>query len=269
MMLYQKNISKFCKIIQKNNIPLNLYKTGVEMRREKYDNGNNINKFVYSDYGPCDKIIIQDNHHSYGQNNEIYKKKVIKSCHRYSEQWLKFSEKAYDIKFEDYKDYKYQNRKLRIVIFTKNSVKNEWQLIYKLIKNLSNVDVKLIDKPRGILKPLHIQDNSNINITSSELINWCDIVISHSSSVLIEAVIKNKKIFFLEYLSLENQDLVVNDYDFFEKMSSHNHLISSIKNFQKTLNHNFKNKDHFLTTVLGKNYKDNEYLEKIVDKLYN
>ena len=38
-----------------------------------------------------DKIIIQDNHHSYGQNNEIYKK-VIKYVIDI-EQWLKFSEK--------------------------------------------------------------------------------------------------------------------------------------------------------------------------------
>ena len=38
--------------------------------------------------------------------------------------------------------------------------------------------------------------------TTSQLIDWCDVIITaRSSSVLVEAVIKNKKIILLEYLN--------------------------------------------------------------------
>ena len=93
-------------------------------------------------------------------------------------------------------------------MFTTNSAKDRWDEIFNLISDIKNTDVKLIKKPRGILKPLHLQENNNIKFTSSELINWADIIVSHASSILIEAAIKNKKILFLEYLSLSGEILL-------------------------------------------------------------
>ena len=85
----------------------------------------------------------------------------------------------------------------------------------------------------------------------------------------IEAAIKNKKILFLEYLSLSGEDLIVNDYNFFEKIHSDNQLISAIKNFKFEKQNNFLSKEFFLSKVLGKSYANNNYLENLIDKLYN
>ena len=101
-----------------------------------------------------------------------------------------------------------------------------------------------------------MQENNNIKFTSSELINWADIIVSHASSILIEAAIKNKKILFLEYLSLSGEDLIVNDYNFFEKIYSDNQLAASIQNFKFEKQNDFLNKEYFLSSVLGKNYVD-------------
>lgn len=254
---------------KKNEIPLYLYKSGVDMRREKNQITNSKNEFVYNDYGYCSKIIIQDNHHIVGEEHKTYREKVVKSCHRYSYQWINYSENAYDIKFDSAENLYDEKKKLRIVIFTTNSTKNKWDDIYKNIKNLNYVEVKIVKKPRGKLKPLHLHKNSNIEHSSSELINWSDIVISHSTSLLVEAVIKNKKILFMEYLSSKKEDLIIDDYDFIEKIFSDNHLNASIQNFKNNGPTNFINKEHLLLKMLGKNYKDNKYLEKFVDKLYN
>ena len=69
------------------------------------------------------------------------------------------------------------------------------------MKSLDYVDVKIKYKPRGNLQPLEIQNKDDLNNTSSELINWCDLVISHTSSVLVEAILKKKGIIFLNHLT--------------------------------------------------------------------
>ena len=255
---YKKIISLYAK---EKKIPLFLFKNGVEMKRY------NKNEFEY--FVECDKIIIQDNHHQIDQNNLAHQK-IIKSCHRYSKQWLDRAEDAYDIKIKDFRSLKSENsRKTRVVIFTTNSARDRWDEIYTLINDIENIDVKLVKKPRGILKPLHLQENNNIKFTSSELINWADIIVSHASSILIEAAIKNKKILFLEHLSLSDEDLIVNDYNFFEKIYSDNQLAASIQNFKFEKQNDFLNKEYFLSSVLGKNYANNNYLENLIDKLYN
>ena len=66
--------------------------------------------------------------------------------------------------------------------------------------------MKIKIKPRGQLRPLHIQENIINEYNTSELVNWADVVVAHSTSILIEAIIKNKKILFLNFLySLEDK----------------------------------------------------------------
>jgi len=74
---------------------------------------------------------------------------------------------------------------------------------------------------------------------------------------------------FLEHLSLSGEDLIVNDYNFFEKIYSDNQLTASIQNFKFEKQNDFLNKEYFLSSVLGKNYAKNNYLENLIDKLYN
>ena len=41
------------------------------------------------------------------------------------------------------------------------------------------------------------------------------------------------------------------------------------KNFKFEKQNDFLNKEYFLSSVLGKNYANNNYLENLIDKLYN
>jgi len=235
------------------------YKTGVDMVKNKI---YNYKKLEFSD-----KIIIQDNH--YKLIGENIKNKVYKSCHRYCEQWLSYSEHAYNYQLKDYNCDLNTKRKKKIVIFTRSlsSSKNRWGEIYDLINALENTDVKIKIKPRGNFQPLDSQKNSQLDLSTSELINWCDIVVSHTSSVLVEAVIKRKKILFLEHLSKFKEDLLIRDYNCFTKITSDIQLTNFIKEF-KIKNENYHQNSKFLEKVLGKNYKEDNILEKLIDKLY-
>ena len=86
-----------------------------------------------------DKIIIQDNHHKVEQNNLI-NNKIIKSCHRYSKQWLDYSEGAYDIKMKDFPSLKVRLVEKLELQFTTNSAKDRWDEIFNLISDIKNTD---------------------------------------------------------------------------------------------------------------------------------
>ena len=85
-------------------------------------------------------------------------------------------------------------------------------------------------------------------INSSEIINWADLIVSHISSVLVEAFIKEKNVLFLEYIVKDKNKtpwpLIDKEYDwedqrwkeyyhledhsFYIKINSLNHLIEEI-----------------------------------------
>lgn len=253
---------RYCKVFfnlsDKLKIKFFTFKNGVDMRKKII--------FRYNDYSYCKKIIIQDNHYILDDKKN---KNVIKSCHRYCLEWIKLSENAFDYKMIDYKENFEKKKKLKIVIFTRSlsSSINRWDHIYQLVKSLDYVDVKIKYKPRGNLQPLEIQNKDDLNNTSSELINWCDLVISHTSSVLVEAILKKKGIIFLDHLTKLKEDLLINDYSLFNKVNSDEELIDKIKNF-KNSKLDKTEYDKFLINVLGENYKDSTYLEKLIDKLY-
>ena len=84
---------------------------------------------------------------------------------------------------------------MKIVIFTRPFINYiEWKKIEEKINSLSNVEVKLKIKPRGDLSPLHASRHFAVHRTSSELINWADLIVSHISSILIEVFIKKNQI---------------------------------------------------------------------------
>ena len=64
----------------------------------------------------------------------------------------------------------------------------------KLFEGIKNLEIEFGNKPKSLLP----QKSCNFlydKFNASQLINWADIIISHSSSILIEAVLKSKNIF--------------------------------------------------------------------------
>ena len=79
------------------------------------------------------------------------------------------------------------------------------------------------------------------------MINWADIIISHSSSVLIEAIQKNKNVFYCNFLNYNDKFDI--DNNFFEDIKgfyyfdSLTELINALENNQKYENLEYTNED--------------------------
>ena len=170
------------------NVKINCYNLGIEMRK-------NI-KIDPADFDFYDNVIIQDQNLIVKDYN-IKSEKIIRvASSRYSLNWLQEVDNIYRYKLKNYSQ-KLNNRKLKILLVTQSFFKlKSWKMIQEKIKGIENIDLKIKLKPRGQFKPLHIQDNIVREYNTSELINWADVIVSHSSSILVEAVIKSKEFYF-------------------------------------------------------------------------
>jgi len=152
-----------------------------------------------------------------------------------------------------------------------------WQKIYEELKKISNIELKIKFKPRGQFRPLHSQKNIINEYNSSELINWADIIVAHSSSVLIEAIIKNKKILFLNFLynleKIKKSNYIFENQNVVENINSKEDLINRIQNLK--INETYitndekyqKSKNFFLQKIFGNNYfnKESIYNKEFID----
>ena len=249
----------------------------------------------------CHKCIIQEAMVTTPEEINLKKKIVRINSARYSIEWLEILEKINYLKLKDYKPYFPNKDKLKIVIFTRPFINYiEWKKIEEKINSLGNTEVRLKIKPRGDLSPLSVNRQTLQQFTSSELINWADLVVSHISSILVEVLMKKKPLFYLDYitkdkyketwhyytefkkknkiqentpfyldkdLSAAHNHLV--DHSFFVKINSLDHLIKEIvsfsKNVQNSNENELKNKKNFLKKVLGNQYESKGQLDKYVN----
>ena len=249
---YKKIIVSAC---QKSNIKINCYNLGIEMRR-------NI-KINLDDYDFCDYGIIQDQNLII-EESDTKKKNIIRSVSaRYSLEWINEIENIYKYKLSDYSS-ELKNRKLKVLLVTRPFFSEKsWQIIFETLKKIENIDLKIKIKPRGRFKPLHIQNDIVKEYNTSELINWADVIVAHSSSILVEAIIKSKKILFLNFLfELEKKKIIkyiFEDLEIVEYMNSTNHLYNKIKflasNNNLDLSENYKKScENFLLSNIDKNF---------------
>jgi len=257
---YKKILYEACS---ENNIKLILYTSSVEMRKN----------FDVPDYNELysHQIIISDRISSLNKKYDKVRKKIKNlNAARYSHQWINILEDINYYKIKDYKIPSTKNEKIKIAIFTRSLFNDEeWKIIETKINQIPNVEVKLRYKPRGDLSPLSINRQIIGQNTSSELINWADIIISHTSSILIEAILKNKVIFFPDYLlkdekylknknNLEYEKYLFEDYSCVIKVNSLSEMVQNIENFlskieiwNKTC---FKGRQDFLKKIFGDDF---------------
>ena len=178
-------VSIFYKIAQKHNIKVISVSSGLNIIKGKKLSKD---KLKYCDY--------------YIAPNKVKSEKSIKlgqikyfGSLRYSKTWFKTTKSFYSDNLKKTKQIK--------IAFLKKFASKEKNQINRLIEILSsNRDylVKAREKPRD-KNPLKCAKFNKDEFTTSQLIDWCDVIITaRSSSVLVEAVIKNKKIILLEYL---------------------------------------------------------------------
>ena len=110
---------------------------------------------------------------------------------RYSLDWLNEVEEMYRYKLKEYSPDTF-DRKLKVVLMTRAMFSEKtWQILYEELKKIYDIELKIKLKPRGQFRPLYAQKNIINEYNTSELINWADVIVSHASSILNEAIIKS------------------------------------------------------------------------------
>lgn len=176
---------------------------------------------------------------------------------RFSIPWMNKIRKLFKLK-------KTKSDKLNIGVFKKH-FSSERLRVNELVNKLTinkRYNLKTREKPRDI-NPLKCAKFNNDDLSSSQLIDWSDIIItSRSSSMLIEASIKKKKIILLEFLNSEIKKSGIYKFKFLLKAKN-------FKNLEYLLN-----KSHFIRKSELKKFV-NKFLidfynyKKVKDKYIN
>ena len=224
------------------------------------------------DYNFYDNTIIQDENLNLDHTEENEKKFIRIANQRYSLDWLDEVEGAYRYKLKEY-FLNREKKKLKVLLVTRPMFSNKsWQMILEKLKKIKNIELRIKFKPRGQFRPLHTQENIINEYNTSELVNWSDVIVSHSSSILMEAIIKNKRILFCNFLfALEGKKeikYIFEDYDIVEYVNTIEDLINKIQQFDRIKinlndNENYqKSKKIFLEKNLGNDFFNNKNIFK-------
>ena len=191
---YKKIISLACK---ETKIRFICYRIGIEMRKDI--------RLKIDDYNFYDNTIIQDENLNLDHTEENEKKFIRIANQRYSLDWLDEVEGAYRYKLKEY-FLNREKKKLKVLLVTRPMFSNKsWQMILEKLKKIKNIELRIKFKPRGQFRPLHTQENIINEYNTSELVNWSDVIVSHSSSILMEAIIKNKRILFCNFCCIRGK----------------------------------------------------------------
>ena len=247
-------ISSIYEVAKKLKITVLKIPSGLFPGTNNYKLNFKSNKLKY-----CDKLILP---------NRLIKSSVKKLNHkllyfgslRYSFEWFKFTKKIF---------LKENIKKKKIVLgFFKKYQSKENILIERLIIKLNQTKkCKIIskEKPRDVFaNKCNMYDNDKFS--SSELINYSDVIVSsRPSSILVEGLLKKKKIILLVYAN----KLIKKTLYFSSKAFK---LIKSDSDFQKIIDikqpQNYKkNRTQFLNKSLI-DWKDHNKLRRKFIDLY-
>lgn len=242
--LYKKkvfsNVSIIEKYLKKNNISSITYE---ESSAEKYVElffiaskkmkipMIKIDSGIAAIKTPLSKNRLENSNYFISPSYFMIKNKILKNKKlryigsiRFTKYWLKILDKIF--KIEKVKDKKIIN----VGFFTKYQSKENpgtLKLIEKLKKE-NFVNIKTREKPRD-LYPLKFAYFYREDYNSSQLIRWSDIIVSsRSTSVLAEALIRNKKVVLLKYLYDESKFSNLYKYKYIKKINKEKDLIKNI-----------------------------------------
>ena len=102
----------------------------------------------------------------------------------------------------------------------------------KKLKKLEKFEIKINYKPRDIFPTKYSNYNRN-EMQSSELILWSDLVVCYASSIMVEAVCRDKPLIYVNYLKVIKKKEIswFDQFRFIKKGRNLNHTIELIKNF--------------------------------------
>ena len=149
---------------------------------------------------------------------------------RFDSSWLGILEKIYK------KKNNFKNKQIKVALFvrpTSISYSLTLQLLADL-KKIKNLEIKLNYKPRDVWPTKCSNINKN-EMQSSELIIWSDIVISYASSIILEAICRDKPLIYLNYLQNDKKEDTswFDDLKFIKKGNNIKKTLKILSNFKK------------------------------------
>ena len=131
-----------------------------------------------------------------------------------------------------------------------NNLPCDHSLIQKTM-NLEKFEIRLRNKPRDYM-PNNLCEFYDDEMDTSEIVHWSDIIISTQTSAILEAIIKNKRVIFLNHLipktyghwinKYKNVVFVTrNDSDLFEFLKKSNKKMDNLKYLKISVGSNKEN----------------------------
>ena len=170
---------------------------------------------------------------------ELHKIKSL-GCMRYSNEWQKKLNNIFKLNVPR------DENKVKVGLFLNDRLIEDNESFLSKIKKIKNIRLEVVNKPKSVLPEIHSPTYLN-KFNATQLINWADIIINHSSSVLIEAIQKNKNVFYCNFLNHNDKFDIENN--FFEDIKgfyyfdSLTELINALENNQKYENLEYTNED--------------------------
>jgi hypothetical protein len=170
----------------------------------------------------CDFYLASNKFLSFKHDEEFNRKTKFFGSSRYSNLWIKKLDKINQIFYTD------NNTKINVALFLAPRILEENPTFLKDFEKIKNINLEIANKPKTIL-PFKCSDYYHDKFNANQLVNWADIIISHTSSILIEAILKKKKIFFCTFIQYSEKYAVLGNYieDF--------NCIDTIQNFDQII----------------------------------
>ena len=168
---------------------------------------------------------------SFKNIKEFNRKTKFLGSSRYSSQWIKILDEINKIPYK-------RTKKKNVALFLAPRDLEENPNFFKKILKIENINLEISNKPKSVL-PLKCCDYYYDKFNANQLINWADIIICHASSIVIEAIIKKKKILFCAFIKHDKKFKVLgNQFEIFncvKKMQNFEQIIENIANFDREI----------------------------------
>ena len=159
-------------------------------------------------FSSLEDIALVGNHWEEAFKSSIKQKEIIGSL-RFSKKWLKILDQ-YSVKQNNARD-----NKTKVVIITHTEKHtSDWKRMFELLKKLAkrdDINLCILPHVRGMTNlepPKELKNVWDSKTTLDVAVKDSDIVIFWESSGIFEAVLRNKKIFFLSFLSVNNDKYI-------------------------------------------------------------
>ena len=178
----------------------------------------------------CDYFIASNNLNEKPKDSKIINKIKNLGCLRYSKQWIKRLDEIN--KFDE----RSPNDRIKLAIFLQTGHLYKDTEFMKLFKGIKNLEIEFGNKPKSLL-PQKCCNFLYDKFNTTQLINWADLIVSHSSSILIEAILKSKKVFYCDFLTYSEkfkvEKIYYSEIEGFHMFQNSNKMINELKNLKK------------------------------------